>query len=124
MDSLITINNLSELFDISPEYIKLLPFRMQNEFDETVAYQPRTKTTLACSGRFAAFVSLISSCRSMKGTISVGIAMEAVAVLLGILICLAMVILKSFSELTVIVTMIYNLAFTAILLIFQMFRRN
>lgn len=124
VDSLITINNLSELFDISPEYIKLLPFRMQNEFDETVAYQPRTKTTLACSGRFAAFVSLISSCRSMKGTISVGIAMEAVAVLLGILICLAMVILKSFSELTVIVTMIYNLAFTAILLIFQMFRRN
>lgn len=124
VDSLVTINNLSELFDISPEYIKLLPFRMQSEFEETVAYQPRTKTTLACSGRFAAFASLILSCRSMKGTVSVGIAIEAVAVLLGILICLAMVILKSFSELTVLVTIIYNLVFTAILLVFQMFRRN
>lgn len=124
VDSLITINNLSELFDISPEYIKLLPFRMQNDFEETVAYQPRAKATLACSGRFAAFASLILSCRSIKGTVSVGIAIEAVAVLLGILICLAMVILKSFSELTALMTIIYNLVFTAILLVFQLFRRN
>lgn len=124
VDSLITINNLSELFDISPEYIKLLPFRMQNDFEETVAYQPRAKATLACSGRFAAFASLILSCRSIKGTVSVGIAIEAVAVLLGILICLAMVILRSFSELTALMTIIYNLVFTAILLVFQLFRRN
>ncbi len=124
VDSLVTINNLSELFDISPEYFKLLPFRLHPDFAEVTSYQPRQKASLACSGQFAAFTSLILSCRSVRGTISAGIAIESVSILLGILICIAMVVLKSFSELTVTMAVIYNLIFTAALLIFQMFRKN
>ena len=124
VDSLVTINHLSELFDISPEFFKLLPFRSHKDFDEVVTYQPKQHATVACTGNFAALSSLVLSCRNLRGTISTGIAIEAVAILLGILICLAMVILKSFGEITVTMTITYNLIFTAVLLVFQFFRKN
>lgn len=124
VDSLVTINYLAELFDISPEFFKLIPFRLHPDFEEVTSYQPKQKATLACTGQFAALLSLILSCRSLRGTISAGIAIEAVSMLLGILICIALVILRSFSELTVTMTITYNLVFTAILLVFQLFRKN
>lgn len=124
VDSLVSINRLSELFDVSPEYFKLLPFRLHGEYEETAEYKPKQKALLACSGKFAAFASLISSCRNLRGTVSTGIAIEAVSVLLGILICIAMVLLKSFSELSVTTAVIYNLVFAAVLVLFQTFRKN
>ncbi|MCD7730952.1 MAG: hypothetical protein LUI05_05590 [Oscillospiraceae bacterium] len=124
VDSLVSINRLSELFDVSPEFFKLLPFRVHDDYEEAVSYCPKQKAYLACSGKFAAFASLISSCRNLRGTISTGIAIEAVSILLGILICIAMVLLKSFSELNAAVTVVYNLIFAAVLVLFQTFRKN
>lgn len=124
VDSLLTIRKISELFDISPEYFKLIPFRLHTEFEEEVSYQPKQHALAACSGRFAALSSLITSCRSLRGTISAGIALEAIAILLGILICLAMVILKSISEISATMALTYNLIFAAILVIFQMIRKH
>lgn len=124
VDSLVSIKHLSELFEISPEFFKLIPFRVHNDFEEVTSYQPKQQATLACSGRFSAMVSLILSCHNLRGTISVGICIEAVSILLGILICLAMVILKSFTEITVLMTIIYNLVFTAVLMAFQLLRKN
>lgn len=124
VDSLVTLNRLSELFDVSPEYFRLVPFRMHKDFDEVTGYQPKQSALLACSGRFAAFSSLILSCRSIRGTVTAGIGIQAVSILLGILICLAMVILRSFGEITSAMIITYNLIFTAILVLFQMFRRN
>lgn len=124
VDSLVSINRLSELFEISPEYLKLIPFRVHEQFAEITSYQLRQKATLACSGRFSAFASLILSCRRMKTTIGFGIGLQAVSMLLGILICLAMVVLGSYQELSASMEIMYNFLFTAVLIIFQMIRKN
>lgn len=124
VDSLVTINRLSELFDISPEYLKLIQFRVHEQFAEVTAYQMKQKATLACSGRFAALASLILSCRYMKTTIGVGITLQAVSMLLGVLISLVMVVTGCVQELSVSMLMMYNFIFTAILVIFQLVRKN
>ena len=124
VDSLVTINRLSELFEISPEYLKLIPFRVHEQFNEVTAYQVKQKATLACSGRFAALSSLVLSCRYIKNTITVGIGLQAVAMFLGMLICLAMVILNCFQELSATMLITYNLVFTAALVVFQTLRKN
>lgn len=124
VDSLVSINRLSELFEISPEYLKLIPFRVHEQFAETTSYQLKHRATLACSGRFAAFTSLILSCRHMKTTIGFGIGLQAVSMLLGILICLAMVAIGSYQELSVSMEVMYNFIFTAVLIVFQIFRKN
>lgn len=124
VDSLVSINRLSDLFDISPEHLKLVPFRMHEQFNEVTAYQVRQRATLACSGKFSALASLILSCKRMKTTIGVGIGIQAVSILLGILICLAMVVLNGFQELSVSMALTYNFAFTAVLILFQLIRKN
>ncbi len=124
VDSLVSINRLSEMFDVSPEHLKLVPFRVHEQFNEVTAYQVKQRATLACSGKFSAMSSLILSCIHMRGTIGVGIGIQAVSILLGILICLVMVILSSFQELSASMLVVYNLVFTTVLVIFQMLRRN
>lgn len=124
VDSIVSINRLSELFEISPEYLKLIPFRVHEQFNEVTSYQVNQRASLACSGKFSAFASLILSCKHMKGTINVGIGIQAVSMLLGIIICLVMVILSSFQELSVSMFLTYNFIFTAVLLIFQILRKN
>lgn len=124
VDSIVSINKLSELFEISPEYLKLIPFRTHELFNEVTSYQEKQRASLACSGKFAAFASLILSCRHMKGTIGIGIGMQAVSMILGILICLVMVILNSFQELSVSMFLTYNFIFTSALIVFQLFRKN
>lgn len=124
VDSIVSINRLSELFEISPEFLKLIPFRVHEQFNEVTSYQVNQRASLACSGKFSAFTSLILSCKHMKGTINVGIGIQAVSMLLGIIICLVMVILNSFQELSVSMFLTYNFIFTAVLLIFQLLRKN
>ena len=124
VDSLVTINRLSELFEISPEYLKLIQFRVHEQFAEVTAYQMKQKATLACSGRFAALASLILSCRYMKTTIGIGITLQAVSMLLGVLISLVMVVTGCVQELSVSMLMMYNFIFTAILVVFQLVRKN
>ena len=124
VDSIVSINRLSELFEISPEYLKLIPFRVHEQFNEVTSYQVNQRASLACSGKFSAFASLILSCKYMKGTINVGIGIQAVSMLLGIIICLVMVILSSFQELSVSMFLAYNFIFTSVMLIFQLLRKN
>ncbi len=124
VDSLVSISRLSELFEISPEYLKLIPFRVHEQFAEVTEYQLRQGATLACSGRFSSFTSLILSCRRMKTTIGFGIGLQAVSMLLGILICLAMVVVGSYQKMSVSMEILYNFIFTAVLVVFQMFRKN
>lgn len=124
VDSIVSINRLSELFEISPEYLKLIPFRVHEQFNKVTSYQVNQRASLACSGKFSAFASLILSCKHMKGTINVGIGIQAVSMLLGIIICLVMVILNSFQELSVSMFLAYNFIFTSVLLIFQLLRKN
>lgn len=124
VDSIVSINRLSELFEISPEYLKLIPFRVHEQFNEVTSYQVNQRASLACSGKFSAFASLILSCKHMKGTINFGIGIQAVSILLGIIICLVMVILSSFQELSVSMFLTYNFIFTAVLLIIQLLRKN
>lgn len=124
VDSLISINLISELYGVSSEYFKLLPFRLYEKYEETVSYEPKVKATAACSGKFAALSSIICGCKNLRGTITTGIALEAVSVLLGIMICFAIVLLKCFGELSATMTCAYNLCFALVFAVFQTFRKT
>lgn len=123
VDSCISINRISELYNVSPELIKILPFRMHKDYQDITEYNPKISASLACSGSFSALSALITGTKRLKGTIFVGLGIQALAVALALIIFMTMVILKSFGELNVFVVISYNLIFTALLLAFQTIRR-
>lgn len=123
VDSMLSVSRLSEMFEVTPALFKLIPFRLHPDFEKTTEYAARRPATLACSGRFASFAQLILGANRLRGTISAGIAMQAAEILLGILLTLALVLLRSMAELTVTNILLYNFVFVLLYFIFQAFRK-
>lgn len=123
VDSMLTVNTLSELFDVSPSLFKLIPFRYHTDYETTTEYTAKRSATLACSGRFASFAELIIGSNRLRSTISAGIAIQAAEILLGILLTLALVLLHSMTELTVTSVLLYNFVFVILYYIFQSVRK-
>ena len=123
VDSMLSVSRLSEMFEVSPALFKLIPFRLHPDFEKATEYSAKRPATLACSGKFASFAQLILGANRLRGTISAGIAMQAAEILLGILLTLALVLLRSMAELTVTNILLYNFVFVLLYLIFQAFRK-
>ncbi len=123
VDSMLSVSKLSEMFEVTPALFKLIPFRLHPDYESTTEYTARRPATLACSGRFASFAQLIIGANRLRGTISAGIAMQAAEILLGILLTLALVLLKSMAELTVTNILLYNFVFVILYCLFQTFRK-
>lgn len=124
VDSIISINKLSELFSISPEMLKLLPFRLHPNYEEETSYVPRQSASMACSGRFQSFVSLIVGAKRIRKTATIGMSIQAASVILGLILALVMAILSSFSELSASIVLMYNCVWAAITIILQGFRKT
>lgn len=123
VDSAITVEKMAKMFRISPDALKILPYREHSEYENVTSYTSKQSSTLACSGRFAAFSSLILSTKKIRATSSAGIAVEAVSILLGILLTALLVLFKSYTELSVAMIFFYNIIFTIIYLIINIFRK-
>lgn len=123
VDSAVTVERMAKMFRISPDALKILPFREHSEYENVTSYTSKQSATLACSGRFAAFSNLILSTKRIRATSSAGIAVEAVSILLGILITAFLVLFKSYTELSVAMIFFYNIIFTIIYLIINMIRK-
>ncbi|MGN1107092.1 MAG: hypothetical protein ACI4RH_10595, partial [Huintestinicola sp.] len=124
VDAMLTVNMLSDMFDVSPSLFKLIPFRYHTDYEAVTEYTAKCPATLACSGRFASFAELIIGAGRLKKTVSAGIAIQAAEILLGILITLTLVLLNSMTELSVTSVLLFNFVFVLLYYVFQAFRKN
>lgn len=123
VDSAVTVERMAKMFHVSPAMLKILPFREHSEFEKATHYVPKQSAALACSGRFAAFASLILSTKRIRSTVSAGIAVQALSILLGILLSALLVLFKAYDDLSVAMILIYNLIFTAVYVMINFFRK-
>ena len=124
VDSIISLNLLSDLFHIPTDYFKLIPFRHHVDFEAQTAYTPKSSSPMICSGRFQSFASLITHVRSLNKTAIAGMFFVLTSCIMGILLSLCMTFLSSFSQISASVALLFNMGWVAILLLFLMFRRK
>lgn len=123
VDSIISLNFISELFDVSPNCLKLLPFRLHREFEEQTTYVPNVSTSMLCSGRFQSFAMLIIGAKRLHKISTLGISFQLAAAALGAVIAIIMTLLSSFNQLTATVLLAYNMAWVVLTLIVQSFKK-
>ncbi|MGN0696452.1 MAG: hypothetical protein ACI4J5_06785, partial [Oscillospiraceae bacterium] len=123
VDSAVSVERMAQMFDISPDTLKILPFREHSNYEQVTSYTPKQSATLACSGRFASFASLILSTKRIRSTVSIGIAIQAISILLGILLSALLVIFKAYTDLSTLMILVYNLIFTAIYMLVNLFKK-
>lgn len=124
VDSVVSINKLAEIFEISPDMLKLLPFRLHPQFEEITSYVPKQSASLACIGRFPSFASLIIGTKRIRRTAHLGVTLQAAAGILGMLMALAFTLLSTFSQMTPSLVLVYNLAWAGLTVLLQMFRKT
>lgn len=124
VDSVISINKLAEMFEISPEMLKLIPFRLHSNYDDVTTYVPRQSSSLVCMGRFSSFASLIIGSKRMRGTASLGVSIQVAAAIVGVIMAIALTLLSSFDQLSTTAFLLYNLAWAGITVILQAFRKT
>ncbi|MBQ9375244.1 MAG: hypothetical protein IJU04_02770 [Ruminococcus sp.] len=119
VDGFININLLSELFNVSPTSLKLLPFRYHEDYEHETEYQPRVSSSMLCSGHFPSFAMLIIGAKRLKVVSHLGVAMQFGSLALGALMALVMMLMGSFTQITASLFIIYQLIFGAFTLFIQ-----
>ena len=123
VDGFISRELISDLFDISRDSVKLLPFRYNESYTNETDYAPRESSSMLCSGRFPSLAMLVIGAKRLHFSTKLGAAILSSAAMLGIVISAVMMLTGSFVQITATFALIYNLAVTLCALLIQHIKR-
>ncbi len=115
VDSLLSITRLSEMFEVSPNTFKLLPFRYHADYDSQTSYVAEMSSPMIYSGRFASLAMLLIGAKRLQRSATVGIVIQVLSALIGLIACIVFAAIGSFGSLfTGTVMLAYNLVWILI----------
>ncbi len=118
-DSIVTVEKLADMFEISPELIKILPHSAHEEYDECTKYTSRGSGGLSCGGTFTSLAKGILTAKSLMRVFSLSGVLMLSCAALGVLLLLLLTAFKQMFLLTPTVLTIYNIAAAAVVVIAQ-----
>ncbi len=120
VDSLLSITRLSELFEVTPNIFKLLPFRYHADYDAQTSYVAEMSSSMIYSGRFASLAMLLTGAKRLQRSATVGIVIQVLSALIGLISCIIFAAAGSFGSLfTGTVMIAYNLLWVLITAVVQ-----
>lgn len=122
-DSLVTVENLADLFELDASLIKVLPHEAHDEYSESTKYTSRGSGGLSCCGTFTSFARGVMAAKSLVRDFSVSKAVMLGTSALGLLLILIMVLLRHMSLLTPSVITLYNTAAALVMAAVQSVRK-
>lgn len=117
VDSLITISKLAEIFGVPEEMLKIIPEKMHREFEEQVSPVSKQSASMACENDFPTMSDLLISAKRIRKTAVAGLVLQSASAILGIVLAIVFIMLKSFDQATASSVLIYNLLWAIISLI-------
>jgi Cu+-exporting ATPase len=93
VDPMITLHRMAELFDIPQESVKIIPARMQPEYDAETEPVESMSASMACNGSFCGMAQLIIGAKVLRHAAAFGVFIQAVTILLGLGLVLLEVLL-------------------------------
>ncbi len=123
VDSFISLNFLTETFEVRIDSVKLLPFRYHKDYERETTYAPRIPASMMCSGHFPSLAMLITGVKKIQFLSMMGVILQMSASILGVLIALIMTVLGSFGQLSASVVLCYLLGWLVVTLLLQGLKR-
>ncbi len=123
-DPNITPALLAECFGLDKHSVRVLPERLGSIYTEmTASPQERSEAVMATKGRPTAMMRLLTACVRQRSNISIALALQNVAVILGLLLVAFLTCYSGLGQLTVTALMIYELFWAAAILIVPRLRK-
>jgi Cu+-exporting ATPase len=115
VDSMLSIAKISDMFDVSPEYIRILPFRHNEAFEEITEYTPKISANAVVTGNLTGIASIFTAAKKIRASAMSGLILQMTAMIIGFVIILAMTIFGDIKDISVIFLAAYNMVFVIIL---------
>ena len=122
-DSLVTVENIADLYELDASLIKILPLEAHEEFGECTKYTSRGSGSLSCSGTFTSFARGVMAAKKLVRDFAISHALMLGTCALGLLLVLVMVLLRQMNLLTPSVITLYNTASALAMMAVQSFRK-
>ena len=122
-DSLVTVENIADLYELDASLIKILPHEAHEEFGECTKYTSRGSGSLSCSGTFTSFARGVMAAKKLVRDFAMSHAIMLGTSALGLLLVLVMVLLRQMNLLTPSVITLYNTASALAMMAVQSFRK-
>lgn len=100
VDSVITVSNISEIFNIYPNNLKILPFRLHGDFDKVTGYVPEAECTAVCDGKFPSFASALVSSKKIRKSVRFATSVHIASLILGVLLYCGFALLSNVGYFT------------------------
>lgn len=124
VDGMMTSSTVTELFDIDDENVRILPFEAHENFNEHTKFVPRGSAAMSCNGSFTAFASALVSARIIREKALLGSIMQVSGVALGTMLAIIFMLFTNYNMFNAFFIMYYNLAWAALSLGVQFFKRS
>jgi len=123
-DPNITPHFLAECFGLDQHSVRVLPERLGSIYVElTAAPQNRSPALMATKGRCTAMMRMLTACVRQRSNISIAIALQNVAVVLGFLLVAFLTCYSGLQQLTTTALLIYELFWIAAILLVPRLRK-
>ncbi len=117
IDSIISIQKLTELYDIPEDSIKMLPYRLQKNYeDESVPVENAT-ASVCCNDNLSSFTDVLLKIKNIRRSSLIGLLLQMSSALIAVIFCIIFIFIKSTRELTAINLMSYNILWTIVTII-------
>lgn len=123
VDSMVTQSKISEMFDITPELVRVIPFGLHEKYDEYTKYASRGSGSLSCDGTFSAFVQSILGVKSLSNNIMFGVYTQIAGIVLGVLLIAIFSLFVMPSMFSCLNIILFNLAWVFLTVIIQSIKR-
>lgn len=114
VDGMITPAELSQLFDIDAESIRVLPFEAHEDFIECTRFTSSASAAVSCTGSFPSFAASIFAARAIRSRSVLGTAIQVGGIALGMLLVIIFALFTNREMFKMIYALLFNVGFAAL----------
>ncbi len=122
-DSIVTVGKLADVFDISPEMIRILPYSLHEQFDDCSRYTSRGSGAISCDKTFTSFARAVLAAKKLNKSINIGTCVMLGGLFFGALLAVIFALFVKTDMFSPSAIIIYNVICMAVTLLAQRFMR-
>ncbi|MCH5205788.1 MAG: hypothetical protein J1F09_02470 [Oscillospiraceae bacterium] len=123
VDGMMTEAEISELFDIDSEKVKILPFEAHETFAENTKFVSSGSASASCIGTFSSFAGAVCTARLLRDRTVLSCIVQLSCIGLGVLLAIIFALFTQFGFFDALYLLLFNIATGAITLGAQLFKR-
>ena len=116
-DALLSQRGIARMFGFPEDLLKVIPARLEADYAEETQPLQTAKPSMLCAGRLAGFVQTIVGARRIRSAASLGMILQTVTAILGLIYAIVFILLGAYDDLSGAVLLIYHAACTVITLL-------